>query len=122
MDSLRSLGHAVLWGWDLNCAHHEIDLARPKANDGKIGFHPLERAWLDGLVTDGWSDIFRVKNPDARDVYSWWDVITRSRATNVGWRIDAWWGSADILARTTDVAYLTGHMGSDHCPMLIDIV
>ena len=52
MDELRDAGHHLLWGGDLNCAHHEIDLARPKENDGKIGFHPVERAWLDGRVKD----------------------------------------------------------------------
>lgn len=60
-----------------------MDLARPKENDGKIGFHPLERSWLDGRIEDGWYDIFRLRNPDAREVYSWWDVITKSRERNV---------------------------------------
>ena len=121
MDELRSQWHDVLWWWDLNCAHHEIDLARPKANEWKIGFHPLERAWLDGRVRDGWYDIYRSKYPEARDVYSWWDVITRSRATNVGWRIDAWWGSEWVYANTRNIEYLPNHMWSDHCPILVDI-
>lgn len=119
--SLRDHGHAVLWWGDINCAHHEIDLARPKANDGKIGFHPLERSWLDSLVADGWHDIWRGRNPHTTDVYSWWDVITRSRATNVGWRIDAWWGNSSVSDTTKHIEYLTKHMGSDHCPILIDI-
>ncbi len=121
MDMLRSQGHHVLWWGDLNCAHHEIDLARPKANEGKIGFHPLERAWLDGRVNDGWSDIFRTKYGDIPDVYSWWDVITRSRLTNVGWRIDAWWGSEGVTQKTKNVEYLWNQMGSDHCPISIEI-
>jgi exodeoxyribonuclease-3 len=121
MDALRSKGHIVLWGGDLNCAHHAIDLARPKENDGKIGFHPLERAWLDNRTADGWYDIWRERNPDTVDVYSWWDVITRSRARNVGWRIDAWWGSDTAYARTRDTSYLGEQRGSDHCPMMIDL-
>ncbi len=121
MDDLRSQWHHVLWWWDLNCAHHEIDLARPKANEWKIGFHPLERAWLDGRVRDEWCDIYRSKYPEARDVYSWWDVITRSRATNVGWRIDAWWGSEWVYANTRNIEYIHLQMGSDHCPILVDI-
>ncbi len=121
MDSLREAWHHVLWGWDLNCAHHEIDLARPKENAGKIGFHPLERAWLDGRVDDGWHDIWRVRNPDQKEVYSWWDVITRSRERNVWWRIDAWWGSAGIERITKNIEYIPLHMGSDHCPILTDI-
>ncbi len=121
MDALRSLGHAVLWGGDLNCAHQAIDLARPRENDGKIGFHPLERAWLDGRVQDGWYDIFREKNPTATEVYSWWDVITRSRERNVGWRIDAWWGSDSVLSRLSEICYLGEQMGSDHCPILVEL-
>lgn len=122
MDSLRALGHHVLWGGDLNCAHHPIDLARPAANDGKIGFHPLERAWLDERVESGWHDIWRTKNPTQADIYSWWDVITRSRLTNVGWRIDAWWGSESMLEKTGNITYIQTQMGSDHCPISIDIV
>jgi exodeoxyribonuclease-3 len=119
MDSLRSLGHSVLWGGDVNCAHNRIDLARPDANDGKIGFHPLERAWLDDCVSTDWHDIWRAKNPDTKDVYSWWDVITRSRLTNVGWRIDYWWGDNSILANTRNIEYIQNQMGSDHCPIMI---
>ena len=122
MDELRAMGHMVLWGGDLNCAHHEIDLARPKENDGKIGFHPVERAWLDGRVEDGWHDIWREENPTTRDVYSWWDVITQSRERNVGWRIDSWWGCDTLLERTKNIEYLPSQMGSDHCPIMIDIV
>lgn len=121
MDTLRATGAGVLWGGDINCAHHVYDLARPRENDGKIGFHPLERAWLDSCVTDGWQDLWRVKNPDAREVYSWWDPVTRSRDRNVGWRIDALWGDTRIMDRLTHIQYLTDHMGSDHCPMMVEI-
>lgn len=121
MDRLRGLWHHVLWGWDLNCAHHEIDLARPKENAGKIGFHPLERAWLDGRKADSWYDIFRFRNPEAEEIYSWWDVITRSRERNVWWRIDAWWGSDSIEKITKRIEYFPLHMGSDHCPIVIDL-
>lgn len=121
MDALRSLGHTVLWGGDLNCAHQAIDLARPRENDGKIGFHPLERAWLDGRKADGWYDIFREKYPEATEVYSWWDVITRSRERNVGWRIDAWWGSQKVIESLKKIQYLHEQMGSDHCPILVEL-
>jgi exodeoxyribonuclease III len=121
IDGLKNQGHAVLWGGDLNCAHQEIDLARPKENDGKIGFHPVERAWLDGRVSDGWSDIWRERHPTEVDVYSWWDPVTRSRERNVGWRIDAWWWESLINAKVRDIQYLGEQMGSDHCPMLIEI-
>ena len=94
----------------MNCAHHRIDLARPDANDGKIGFHPLERAWLDGCIATDWHDIWRARNPDTRDIYSWWDVITRSRLTNVGWRIDYWWSDDSIIAKTRNIEYMPDQM------------
>lgn len=121
MDALRAEWHAVLWGGDINCAHHEIDLARPKENDGKIGFHPVERAWLDGRVKDGWHDIWREKNPDTREVYSWWDPVTRSRERNVGWRIDALWCEDLLFSQVKSIGYLPLQMGSDHCPMIVEI-
>ncbi len=121
MDELRSAWHVVFWWGDLNCAHNKIDLSRSKENDGKIGFHPLERAWLDGRTSDGWHDIWRVKNPSVTEVYSWWDVITKSRERNVGWRIDAWWGEDKAFSRTKDITYLTEQYGSDHCPILLEV-
>lgn len=110
MDSLRTLGHSVLWGGDINCAHHAIDLARPEANDGKIGFHPLERAWLDACTIDGWHDIWREANPGVAEVYSWWDPVTRSRDRNVGWRIDALWGDDSIVTKTNKIEYFQNQM------------
>jgi exodeoxyribonuclease-3 len=121
MDCLRSLGHSVIWWWDINCAHQAIDLARAKENDGKIWFHPLERAWLDGRVSDGWRDIWREKNPETQWVYSWWDPVTRSRERNVGWRIDALWCEDSLFAKVRNIEYLNDQYGSDHCPMLVDI-
>ncbi|MBX9809206.1 endonuclease/exonuclease/phosphatase family protein [Candidatus Gracilibacteria bacterium] len=121
MHSLRVLGHSVLWGGDINCAHHAIDLARPEANDGKIGFHPLERAWLDSCVLEKWHDIWREKNPNQSEVYSWWDPVTRSRDRNVGWRIDGLWGDNSIIAKNRNIEYLQNQMGSDHCPIMIEL-
>lgn len=121
MDELRAEWRLVLWWGDINCAHQTIDLARPKENDGKIGFHPLERAWLDNRTSDGWSDIWRVQNPTTTEVYSWWDPVTRSRERNVGWRIDALWGDAEVFKRTQKIGYLQEQMGSDHCPMYIEL-
>lgn len=117
---LRNLGHIVIWGWDINCAHNPIDLARPKENDWKIGFHPSERKWLDSLNENNWYDIWRVKNPDIVQ-YSWWDVKTRSRETNVWWRIDGIWGEKKAFDKTKNIVYLDQQMGSDHCPMMIEI-
>ena len=77
MNTLRKAGSHVLVGGDMNVAHTEIDIARPKNNDGKIGFHPKERAWMDRLVADGWADVWRDKNPGVTDVYSWWHMLSK---------------------------------------------
>lgn len=121
MNLLRDQQRVVLVGGDMNVAHNEIDLARPKANDGKIGFHPSERAWLDRLVEDGWSDVWRDRNPGVTDVYSWWHMISKGRERNVGWRIDYFLMEAKHLDKVHAVDYIQDQMGSDHCPMMIEI-
>ncbi len=121
MSALRQQGRVVLVGGDMNVAHQEIDLARPKENDGKIGFHPLERAWMDRLVEDGWVDVWRERNPDVANVYSWWHAISRGRLRNVGWRIDYFLMDRADLARVEQADYLNEQMGSDHCPLSITL-
>ena len=121
MSGLRKQGRVVLVGGDMNVAHKEIDLARPKANDGKIGFHPKERAWMDGLVEDGWVDVWRERNPGVADVYSWWHMISRGRERNVGWRIDYFLMDQSDMKRVKQVEYLNDQMGSDHCPLSITL-
>lgn len=117
----KARGEHVIWWGDINCAHHPIDLARPKENDGKIGFHPLERSWLDSMVELGHQDIWRMKNPTTWDVYSWWDPVTKSRERNVWWRIDAWWADESFCTlKQPKVTYLSQIMGSDHCPILME--
>ena len=101
---------------DVNIAHAPIDLARPESNKYSIGCLPIERSKLDAFVDAGWTDVYRTKHPDTA-IYSWWDVITRARERNVGWRIDSAWVQQLYLNKTT-VTYLTEHMGSDHCPVV----
>jgi exodeoxyribonuclease-3 len=121
MNELRTQGHIVTVGGDMNVAHEAIDLARPKENDGKIGFHPDERAWMDRVMAGGWVDVWRAKNPDVADVYSWWDSYTRARDRNVGWRIDYFFIDKDQLKNVDEVQYLNEQYGSDHCPLLIEL-
>lgn len=121
MSALRRQGRIVLVGGDMNVAHTEIDIARPKDNDGKIGFHPKERAWMDNLVGDGWADVWREKNPGVTDVYSWWHMISRSRERNVGWRIDYFLMDQSEIKRVRQAEYLSDQMGSDHCPLSITL-
>lgn len=121
INQLRNEGRKVVWAGDVNCAHQEIDLARPKDNNGKIGFHPLERNWVSKAVEQGWIDVWREKNPDVTDVYSWWHVITRSRLRNVGWRIDYFFVNKASFPTVKKIEYLNDQMGSDHCPVLMEI-
>ncbi len=120
VNDIKKDGRICLWGGDVNCAHNPIDLARPENNDGKIGFHPRERAWLDKVSQNSWKDLWRVKNPETKDIYSWWHVITRSRAKNVGWRIDYLFSDEIFFTEIKNIEYLTGQMGSDHCPVMLE--
>ncbi|XLQ20706.1 MAG: exodeoxyribonuclease III [Candidatus Moraniibacteriota bacterium] len=121
MNGLRKLGHEVIIGGDMNVAHEEIDLARSKENDGKIGFHPRERAWMDKVMESNWVDVWRYKNPNIQSVYSWWDMKTRARDRNVGWRIDYFFMDRESVDNVQDVKYLGDHIGSDHCPLMMEI-
>ncbi len=110
----------VLTG-DVNTAHREIDLARPKENSKISGFLPKERAWIDRLLSQGYTDTFRHLHPDDRDAYTWWDYKTRARERNVGWRIDYFFVSGDLLPRVRKSEILADVQGSDHCPILLDL-
>jgi exodeoxyribonuclease III len=106
---------------DYNTAHHPIDLARPKTNLKSSGFLPEERAELDRWVAAGWVDTFRALHPDEPDHYTWWRQWGEARANNVGWRIDYVFASASGAKRVRD-AFIWPHvLGSDHCPVGIDI-
>jgi exodeoxyribonuclease-3 len=121
MNKLRKAGGEVIVGGDMNVAHQEIDLTRSKENDGKIGFHPKERAWMDRVIKNNWVDIWRSKNPQVENVYSYWDMITRARSRNVGWRIDYFFADQSILKKVKNIQYLNEQMGSDHCPLLLEL-
>lgn len=121
VNSIRDSGRQVIWTGDVNCAHNPIDLARPKDNEGKIGFHPKERACLDDWEQNSWVDVWRNLNPYKTEVYSWWHLISRARSRNVGWRIDYFWIDAPLLDQIEKVHYLTEQMGSDHCPVQLEL-
>lgn len=105
---------------DVNTAHTEIDLSRPKENENTSGFLPLERAWIDKLVASGFIDSFRMFNKDGKN-YTWWDVKTRARARNVGWRIDYFFISENTRDKIKAAFIMSDVMGSDHCPIGIEI-
>jgi exodeoxyribonuclease-3 len=115
------IGKPVIFCGDVNTAHTEIDLARPKENVMNTGFLPIERAWMDKLVEKGWIDVFRTLHPTTKDVYTYWDQKTASRERNVGWRIDYFFVSSDIKDTITNFQTLKDYYGSDHCPIVLDI-
>jgi exodeoxyribonuclease-3 len=117
MQDFRKRKPIVLCG-DVNTAHQEIDLARPKENEKTSGFMPVERKWIDKLVARGYVDTFRLFEPSGGH-YTWWDMKTRSRERNVGWRIDYFFVSDELARRVTSAEIHTDVQGSDHCPVSI---
>lgn len=119
-NKLKSEGKKLIICGDVNTAHKEIDLARPKENSKISGFLPEERAWIDGFLADGYKDTLRLFN-DKGEIYTWWDVISRARERNVGWRIDYFYVSENLKNNLTNAFTLPEVMGSDHCPIGIEI-
>ena len=111
---------AVIFAGDVNTAHHEIDLARPKANEKNTGFLPEERAWLDAVERAGFVDGWRAFNQNQVG-YTWWDYKTRARDRNVGWRIDYFFCSNDIFGGVKSVEICSQFYGSDHVPVLLTL-
>jgi exodeoxyribonuclease-3 len=121
VEGLRKKGMPVVFCGDLNVAHEPIDLARPKENDGRAGFHPDERAWADEIIATGYIDTFRYLYPEKKDAYTYWDQITRARDRNVGWRIDYFFISPDLLSKLKAAHIHANIYGSDHCPVSISL-
>ncbi len=117
----RQEGRSVILCGDVNTAHREIDLARPKANRNTTGFLPEERAWLDRVLDHGWVDIFRERHPGEGGHYTWWSNRRGVRERNVGWRIDYFFVTPELVDRVVGVRHLPHVMGSDHCPIELEI-
>ncbi|MBF8299134.1 MAG: Exodeoxyribonuclease [Dehalococcoidia bacterium] len=119
-EGLREKGRRLVVCGDYNTAHQEIDLARPKANERVSGFLPLERAWLDKLVAHGYVDVFRHYNKEPGQ-YTWWDQKTFARNRNVGWRIDYFFVTPDVMPIVRGARILPEVLGSDHCPVVLEM-
>ncbi|MBP7846276.1 MAG: exodeoxyribonuclease III [Candidatus Pacebacteria bacterium] len=120
VEKLRKEKEVIFTG-DVNTAHTEIDLARPKENMENTGFLPVERAWIDKVVSKGFVDVWRSFFPDKKDVYTYWDQKTRARDRNVGWRIDYFFGSPKIYKKINKISVYGDVFGSDHCPIGISV-
>ena len=119
-DSLKETGKKLVICGDINTAHEEIDLARPKENSKVSGFLPIEREWMDKFVSHGYVDTFRHFNKEPNQ-YTWWDLKSGARVRNVGWRIDYFFISEDLLPSLKDAFIMPEVMGSDHCPIGLEV-
>jgi exodeoxyribonuclease-3 len=120
IEKLRKQKPVIFCG-DVNTAHKEIDLARPKENEKNTGFLPEERAWLDEVVWAGHVDIFRHFYPNKKEAYTYWDMKTFARDRNVGWRIDYFFVSNEFLKKAKKTSILSDILGSDHCPIVLEL-
>jgi exodeoxyribonuclease III len=114
-------GHPVVFCGDVNTAHKEIDIARPKENEKISGFLPEERACMDRWIEQGWIDSFRHFYPDKAQAYSWWSLRTGARKRNVGWRLDYFFVHESLLPRLEGAGIMSEVTGADHCPVWIEL-
>lgn len=113
-------GQKVIICGDFNTAHRDIDLKNPRENENRSGFLPLEREMLDKFLDSGYVDVFRQLYPE-KIQYSWWSYRTRARAKNIGWRIDYFYVSENLIDDIKDCTILDEVEGSDHCPVALFI-
>ena len=106
---------------DFNTAHREIDLANPRANQKTTGFLPEERAWMDEFVKQGFYDVFRLNHPEQKGHYTWWTYRGDCRQRNIGWRIDYFFLTKNLLNRVKKIYHSPEIMGSDHCPVVLEL-
>ena len=119
-ETLRRRGKGVVICGDVNTAHTEIDLARPRENERAPGFLPAERQWISTLIAHGYHDTFRLFNQESGH-YTWWDLKTGSRARNMGWRIDYFFVSDELRHRVAAASIMPHVLGSDHCPITLTL-
>lgn len=111
----------VIYCGDLNVAHQEIDLKNPKTNHQSAGFTDQERECFTRVLESGFVDSFRYLYPDTKDVYSWWSYMFKAREKNVGWRIDYFVVSEKWKDKIADAKIHTDVLGSDHCPVELEL-
>jgi exodeoxyribonuclease-3 len=119
-ERLRKAGKGVIVCGDVNTAHTELDIARPKENEKTPGFLPEERAWVTKYLGHGYHDAFRlfVSEPGH---YTWWDMKSGARARNVGWRIDYFFVSDELRGRVKSAGIMPHVQGSDLCPITLEL-
>lgn len=113
-------GKKLLICGDYNTAHTEQDIKNAKANEKNSGFLKIEREWIDKYIQNGYTDTYRFLNPD-KVKYSWWSYRFNARERNTGWRIDYHFVSNNLLDKVKDAEILNDVMGSDHCPIMVEL-
>jgi len=121
MEALKKRGPVYVAG-DYNTAHQDIDLARPKTNKKSSGFLAEERSELSRWLAQGWVDTFRAQHPNEQGCYTWWRQAGGARESNVGWRIDYIFSSPSGARRVQNAFIWADVLGSDHCPIGVDIL
>ncbi|MBN2881545.1 exodeoxyribonuclease III [Candidatus Woesearchaeota archaeon] len=111
----------VLFCGDLNVAHNDIDLANPSSNHKNAGFTDEERRGFSEFMNSGFVDVFRYFNPTLTGAYTWWSYMFNARVKNVGWRIDYFCSSESFVSKVKSIKILSSVMGSDHCPVELEI-
>lgn len=119
-NALKKLGKNLIIMGDYNTAHKEIDLKNPKANEDRSGFLPIERAWIDKLISCGFIDTFRIFNQEPGQ-YTWWTYRFRAREKNIGWRIDYFFVNNAFVPHVQSSTIMSHIYGSDHCPIRLTI-
>lgn len=117
---LKDDGKNVVITGDYNIAHHPIDVYNPKNCEGKSGYLPEERAWLDQLEKAGFIDTFRMFD-DGENNFTWWSYRTKARERNAGWRLDYFYVNEEIRGNVKSAEILSDIYGSDHCPVTLEL-
>ena len=120
INNLREKGEKIIFCGDVNTAHEEIDLARPKDNEMISGFLEIERKWIDKVIKNGYIDTFRMFHPEPNN-YSWWSQRSGARKRNVGWRIDYFFVDESLKNKVKSAFIMPEVEGSDHCPVGIEV-
>lgn len=120
INNLRDNGEKIIFCGDINTAHEEIDLARPKDNENISGFLEIERRWIDKVIKNGYTDTFRLFSKEGEN-YSWWSQRGGARKRNVGWRIDYFFVDESLKNKVTSAFIMPEVEGSDHCPVGIEL-
>ncbi|MBX4200061.1 exodeoxyribonuclease III [Candidatus Parcubacteria bacterium] len=120
VENLRKKQPNIVFCGDVNVAHKPIDLARPKENETHVGFLPIEREWMSKVIQHDWIDVFRHFYPE-KIQYTYWDQKSFARERNVGWRIDYFFVTQEMLDKVKSIRVLDEVLGSDHCPIVLEL-